>query len=108
MRLGLGLFLLPLAAAAMPDRATLQYLEILDDNGLYVGQAASDYQDSGGADKAEMAATARARAALAEAIELRIQSRVTDRIQGNAQAVTEKTEALSASESDLKLANVKT
>jgi opacity protein-like surface antigen len=100
------------AFAAQSERDTLklrlQYLEIKDDSDLYVGQSAALLKDQGGWDKAELAATAGARAALAEAIEVRIQSKVTDAMQGNAQGVTELTEAITKTESDLKLADVKT
>jgi hypothetical protein len=86
----------------------LQFLEIKDNNDLYVGQGSATLKDQGDWDKAELAATAAARAALAEGIEVRIQSEITDKMEGGAQGVTESTSALTKSQSDLTLANVQT
>ncbi len=87
-------------------KSRLDYLDIKDDNDLYVGQGAATLKDKGDWDKAELAATAAARASLAEAIEVRIQSQVTDKLEGNSESVTASTTAITKTESDLKLANV--
>jgi hypothetical protein len=104
------LFITALAAAplfAAQSTASRAYLDLKQDDSLYVGEATEALKDFSGREKALESARTQARAALAESVRVEVSSSTTENSKAEDGKVSEEVEHEAQSSSHVELENVK-